>query len=71
VAEVELSLFRFFRAIAEAYPDPIRFKEIQRRTPGLHGKHPTRDLKDRLPSELSRLVKSGKHGYRLTLPTPK
>ncbi len=71
VGEVELALFRFFRVIAEAYPDPIRFKEIQRRAPGLHGKHRTRDLKDRLPSALANLVQSGKHGYLLKLPAPK
>lgn len=71
IGEVELTLFRFFRVIAEAYPDPIRFKKIQERAAGLHGKHPTRDLKDRLPTELARLVDSGKHGYQLRLPPPK
>ena len=71
VGEVELALFRFFRVIAEAYPDPIAFKAIQRHTPGLYGKHSTRDLKNRLPVELAPLVESGKHGYRLTLPDPK
>src|SRR5262249_24100118 len=71
VAEVELPLFRFFRVIAEAYPDPMAFKDIQRRTTGLYGKHPTRDLKDRLPSAIASLVHSGKHGYFLKLPDPK
>ena len=71
VGEVELSLFRFFKVIAEAYPNPIPFKAIQERAPGLHGKHRTRDLKDRLPPALAALVQSGKHGYLLKLPAPK
>lgn len=69
--EVELTLFGFFRVLAEAYPNPVAFKEIQRRTPGLLGKHPTRDLKNRLPVALARLLGSGKHGYQLRLPNPK
>jgi hypothetical protein len=67
-SEVELAVFRFFRAIAESYPDPISYKKIADRVPGFHGKHPTRDLKDRLPSPLASWVKSGKHGYHLRLP---
>jgi hypothetical protein len=68
VREVEIAVFRFFNVIAEAYPDPVPFAKIRARTRGLHGKHPTRDLKDRLPSPLSQWVKSGKHGYFLNLP---
>jgi hypothetical protein len=71
VREVELPVFRFFEVIAEAYPDPIPFSKIQTLASGLHGKHPTRDLKDRLPAPLAGWVKSGKHGYRLELPAPK
>lgn len=68
---IELALFRFFRVLAEVCPDPISYRRIQERAPGLKGKHPTRDLRDRLPPELSRLVTSGKHGYQLHLPAPK
>jgi hypothetical protein len=68
VGEVELPVFRFFKVIAEAYPDPVPFAKIQSRTHGLLGKHPTRDLKDRLPAPLDRWVESGKHGYSLKLP---
>jgi hypothetical protein len=71
VGELELAVFRFFRAIADAYPNPISYRAIRARTPGLHGKHSTRDLKDRLPSPLSAWVQSGKHGYFLKLPAPK
>ncbi|MBN9521015.1 hypothetical protein J0H58_21270 [bacterium] len=69
--EVDLTLFRFFRVLAEEYPDAIPFRLIQRRVAGLGGKHPTRDLRDRLPLELSRLVTSGRAGYSLKLPAPK
>jgi hypothetical protein len=65
---VDLAVFRFFRVIAEAYPDPIPFKQIQARAAGLYGKHPTRDLKNRLPRKLVPLVRSGKHGFSLELP---
>lgn len=67
---VDVGPFRFFRAVAAAYPDPIEFKKIQQRVPGLTGKHPTRDLKNRLPPALLRLLKSGKDGYYLKLPDP-
>lgn len=71
VGEVELAVFRFFKVIAEAHPDPISFARIQDRAPGLHGKNRTRDLKDRLPAPLDGWVKSGKHGYGLKLPARK
>jgi hypothetical protein len=70
-SEVELPVFRFFKAIADAYPDPIPFKKIRTVAPRLRGKHPTRDLNDRLPTALARLVRSGKHGYSLELPASK
>ncbi len=61
-------VFRFFKAIADAHPEPIKFKAIRERAPGLHGKHSTRDLKNPLPRALKSLVKSGRDGYYLTLP---
>jgi hypothetical protein len=69
--QIELAVFRFFRVLAEVCPDPISYRHIKERVPGLKGKHPTRDLRDRLPPELYRLVTSGKHGYRLELPARK
>jgi hypothetical protein len=69
--EMELAVFRFFRAIVGAYPDPISYRKIANRVPGLLGKHPTRDLKGRLPTPLAGWVRSGKHGYCLKLPPPK
>jgi hypothetical protein len=71
VSGVALDVFRFFRAIAEAYPDHIKFKTIQAKVGGLRGKNPTRDLRDRLPDRIHRLVKSDSGGYYLELPPPK
>ena len=70
VGEVVLALFRFFKAIADAYPDPVKFKKMQARESSLYGKHSTRDLLNRLPPPLARLVRSGKDGYYLELPSP-
>jgi hypothetical protein len=67
---VPAPVFTFFRAIAEAHPDPIKFKQIKEQTRGLAGKNRTRDLKDRLPRSLTTWVKSGKDGYYLVLPAP-
>ena len=69
--DVPLAVFRFFRVIARAQPDFISYKKIAERAPGLHGKHSTRDLMDKLPKELRTLVVSGKLGYALKLPKPK
>ena len=66
--ELELPVFRFFKVLVEAYPDPVTYSKISERAPGLKGKHPTRDLKDRLPAPLEKWVQSGKHGYFLQLP---
>jgi len=63
------ALFRFFKAIAVAHPDPIRFQKIQKNTTGLSGKHSTR-LKNQLPYKLRQLVASSRDGYHLNLPRP-
>jgi hypothetical protein len=69
--EIELSVYRFFSAVLDAYPDAVSYPTISNRVPGLKGKHPTRDLKGRLPPPLDKWVQSGKHGYFLQLPPPK
>ena len=69
--ELDLTLFRVFRVLVDQYPEAIPFRLIKARVPGLHGKHPTRDFRDRLPPVLSPLVRSGRAGYFLRLPPPK
>ena len=71
VTDMAPPVFGFFQAVAKAYPDPITYRKMKRTVPGLLGKHPKRDLKDKLPVTLSELVKSGKHGYQLELPPRK
>jgi len=69
--ELTHSVYGFFTAIVAAYPDPITFKKMKTQVRVLRGKHPTRDLMDRLPAPLVPLVRSGKEGYSLVLPAPK
>ncbi len=63
-------VFHFFRVIAEHYPNPVRFRVIQDRAPGLNGKNQTR-LRRHLPRKLASLVTSTPTGYLLELPPQK
>lgn len=68
---MELSLFRMFQIVAEEYPNAIKFTMIKTKVKGIHGKHSTRDFRDRLPPKLRKILDSGKNGYFLILPIPK
>jgi hypothetical protein len=70
-AGLERPLFGFVQQLAAAYPDRRTFKSIQASVGGLRGKHSTRDVVNRLPSQLQALIDSTSHGYTLRLPPGK
>ena len=65
-----LPVFLFFKAVVNAFPKPIPYKQMAAEQIELQGKHPTRDLLNRLPPKLKPFVKGETVGYQLVLPLP-